>query len=569
MNLFNAIRKEFLLKIKQLFDLENNNLKNIEISLNIDKDRSFGDLNCNASMILAKTLQKNPKTIATEIKDCFLNLEKEDFLKKYIKEIQIAGPGFLNIFLYDQAYQGIAIEFYKQSDNFFKIDKQEKLKYLIEFVSANPTGPMHLGHGRNGIIGDVLSRALKFLGHDVTTEFYINDAGSQIQKLGESFKIRCFEELGQNLQDLEINYKGEYLINLAKTCVEKYGQDLLNKEDPFFQNYAKEHLLENLKIDLKNYRIFFDNWFSEKSLYESGQVIESLDLLEQKNLVYNLDGALWFKSAEFGDEKDRVLRKSDGEFTYIVGDIAYHKNKFDRGYDKIIDVLGQDHHGYVARLKSTMRALGYNADKLDVILYQLVNIKNQDQVVRMSKRAGNFTTLYEIIESVGADVARFFYLNRKAEAHLDFDLNVALKTTEENPVYYIQYAYVRINSIFQKALQEENLKDFVLRLFNKKIKETELASVLKNISDLEFDLIKKIISFQDILKCIQDNYQTHMLAYYTFELAHVFHNYYAQRRVIDLLDIELCHARLIMMYLLKNSFEICLDLLGISKPEKM
>ncbi|MFA5074806.1 MAG: arginine--tRNA ligase, partial [Candidatus Babeliales bacterium] len=489
-----------------------------------------------------------------------------------MKEIQIAGPGFLNIFLHDQAYQEIVLELYGQSTEFFKInnqENQEKLKYLIEFVSANPTGPMHLGHGRNGIIGDVLSRVLKFLGHDVTTEFYINDAGSQIVRLGESFKIRCQQELGENLQIPEGGYQGEYLIDLAKLCVEKYDKKILNKDNFFFQNYAKEYLLEILKRDLKNYGIVFDNWFSEKSLHEDGQVAESLRLMKEKDLVYDQDGALWFKSAEFGDDKDRVLRKADGEFTYIVGDIAYHKNKFDRGYDKIIDVLGQDHHGYVARLKSTMRALGYNADKLDIILYQLVNIKNQDQVVRMSKRAGNFTTLHEIIEAVGCDVARFFYLNRKAEAHLDFDLDVALKSTEENPVYYIQYAYVRINSIYQKAQQERDLSDFVSKLINKNIKEKELESILKNIGELEFDLIKKIISFQDILKCIQDNYQTHMLAYYTFELAHVFHNYYAQRRVIDLVDIRLCQARLFMMFLLKNSFEMCLDLLGLNKPEKM
>jgi len=461
----------------------------------------------------------------------------------------------------------ITSELFVNKYDFYRLDKTEKkFKYLVEFVSANPTGPLHLGHGRNGIIGDVLTNVLDFLGHKAEKEFYINDAGSQILKLGQSLKVRCQQEVGQKVELPEGGYSGQYLIDLAEKCIAEFGQDLLKKDDQFFANYAKTEMLELIKENLNDYGIQFDSWFSEKSLYERGLVDAVLNELKSKNLVYEKEGAWWFKATKFGDDKDRVLKKSDGTFTYIAPDIAYHKNKFDRGFDKLVDVLGQDHHGYVKRLKATMQALDYDAENLDVILYQLVSIKEKEEKVRMSKRAGTFTTLQELIDTVGKDVARFFYLNRKVDAHLEFDLTTALKKTEENPVYYIQYAYVRTGALLQRAKETDQLKDFVEQIENGK----DLTEQVKDSWDVgEISVMRKIICLHEILRIIVNSYHIHMLSYYAYELAQKFHNYYANNRIIDVDNIIQSKARLFLIYLIRSSFGVCLDLLGLSKPEKM
>lgn len=569
MNVIAQIKKELLQIIKVRLGIQDNQFSNVELKLNVDKDKNFGDLSCNVALVLAKELNANPRDIAQQVVD-FFNQTSDLFLKENISKIEIAGPGFLNIFLTKFAFTKIALELFALDKDYFKLSEDvKKNNYLIEFVSANPTGPLHLGHGRGGIIGDVLANVLDFLGHDVRREFYINDAGSQITKLGNSFKVRCLQELGKEVVLPEDGYKGEYLIELAKECVQEFGEELLNEDDLFFANYAKDFLLKKIEKDLLDYGIKFDNFFSEKSLHESGVVKKVIKELQQKDLVYEDEGALWFRSTKFGDDKDRVVQKKDGELTYIAADIAYHENKFERGYEKLIDILGQDHHGYVKRLKSTIQALGFNAENLDVILYQLVTIKNKDEAIRMSKRAGTFTTLREVIDTVGKDVARFFYLNRKAEAHLDFDLSVALKKTEENPVFYIQYAYVRTLGILEKAADESELIDFVIKTRENKIEEQDLIDVLRNWGESEFGIIKKFASLGDILQCIGTTYQTHLLSYYALELAHKFHNYYANNRIIDLQNIELSKSRLFLVVILRNILGINLDLLGISKPEKM
>ncbi len=569
MSLINAIKREFLLVIKIHLGVEDNQLSNVELKLNVDKEKEFGDLSCNVALILAKELKEKPKDIAQKVVDYF-DQGSNLFLKENIKKIEIAGPGFLNLVFTDFVFTKIGLELFGLGENYFKLDsKSEKFNYLIEFVSANPTGPLHLGHGRGGIIGDVLANVLGFIGHEVRREFYINDAGSQIIKLGKSFKVRCIQELGEDIELPEDGYKGEYLIELAKKYVKELGPELLQKNDKVFSDYAKDYLLKEIEKDLLDYGIKFDNFFSEKILHKMGAVGEAISDLQQKNLVYEKDGALWFRSTNFGDDKDRVVQKKDGELTYIAADIAYHKNKFERGFNKLIDVLGQDHHGYVKRLKSTIHALGFNSDNLDVILYQLVTLKNKDEAIRMSKRAGTFTTLREVVDTVGCDVARFFYLNRKAEAHLDFDLSVALKKTEENPVFYIQYAYVRTFGILEKAAGEDEFVDFLTQLSDKKIKEQDIVEFLKCWSDAEFGILKKFISLNDILECIANSYQTHLLSYYVLELAHKFHNYYSNNRIIDLQNIQLSKSRLFLVVFLRKIFGMNLDLLGISKPEKM
>ncbi|MCK4704479.1 MAG: arginine--tRNA ligase [Gammaproteobacteria bacterium] len=579
MNLINKIKKEILNSFYELFlakqVLSERVLDRVQINLNLDKSKKgFGDLSCNASMIFAKDLKQNPREIAQKFIEEFEAGKILSDIKHFISDIQIAGPGFLNFTFTPDAWQQIAEELFLEKDKFFKLDKDKKrLKYLIEFVSANPTGPLHLGHGRGGVIGDVLSNVLNFLGHDAKEEFYVNDAGSQMQKLANSFKIRCIQELGDKIELPEDGYQGKYLIDLAKILIKENDSltlsDLKEKEDSFFQDYAKEHMLKSQKKDLSDYGIEFDNWFSEKTLHELGQVEKALKILQDKDLVYKKDGALWFRATKFGDDKDRVVKKSTGELTYIAADIAYHKNKFDRGFDKLINILGQDHHGYVKRLKATVGAMGLKSENLDVILYQLVSIKNAGQAVRMSKRAGKFTSLREIIDIVGKDVARFFYLNRKAEAHLDFDLSVALKKTEENPVFYIQYAYVRTRGILEKALEVEDLKKITKEILDDNLSKTTVEEIIKNLGPAEFEIIKKLISLQDILFLIANSYQTHLLSYYMFELANFFHSYYANNRIIDSKNIELSKARLFLLSLVRFTLGLGLDLLELSKPERM
>lgn len=606
MNIIFNLKEDILLTISKEFNLKRDIRRNIVLNLNTDKQENFGDLSCNAALILAKELQKPPRDIAIQIKDLLL----KDFSES-IEKIEIAGPGFLNIFLKHETWLNVVDELFSNKGEFYKISRLKpfdtickanhsgragvkvfsfrssrvpdevptcgtnegvlrdgKSKYLVEFVSANPTGPLHLGHGRNGIIGDVLSNVLKFLGYETVKEFYINDAGSQIEKLGQCFKVRCQQELGIKVELPEDGYKGRYLIDLAKECVIQFGQNLMQKPDSFFPDYAKDNMLEVIKSDLKAYGIHFDNWFSEKSLHEDGSITKVLDQLISKDLAYEKDGALWFRSTKFGDDKDRVIRKKDGSLTYIAADIAYHENKFQRGFNTLIDVLGQDHHGYVKRLKATMSALGYSADDLDVILYQLVTLKKGQEAIRMSKRAGKFVTLRDVIDAVGTDVARFFYLNRKADAHLEFDLDIALKKTDENPVYYIQYAYVRTGSLLEKAKVDPQLKSFIDG-FNPEQLRNDKHGLFKFINKDEIAVVKKIISLQEILNSIASGYHTHLLSYYSLELAHKFHNYYSNNRIIDLQNIEQSKSRLFLTMLVRDCFDICLNLLGLSKPEKM
>lgn len=549
MNTFDTIKTYILSSITQLFGLKSEQIKNIEISVSTNKEELFGDISCNASMTLAKELKKNPREIAKNIKT---KLEEN---KEYFSLIEIAGPGFINITLTPEIWIKISNELYTKKEEFFALDKGiKRKKYLIEFVSANPTGPLHLGTGRGGIIGDVLANVLKLLGHQATKEFYINDTGNQIKNLAISLKVRCQQELGEDIQIPENGYKGSYLIDIAKECIKDHGKDVISKPNSFFETYAKDRLLEKIKNTLNDYGVKFDSWFSEKSLFEDGSVNKVIEILKEKEFVYEKDGALWFKSSHFGDDKDRVIKKKDGEFTYIASDIAYHKNKFDRNFEILVDILGQDHHGYVNRLKATLEALEFDADALQVILYQLVSVKLGDELVKMSKRAGTFTTLEKIIKTVGKDVARFFYLNRKSDTHLDFDLATALKKTDENPAHYIQYAYVRTNSLLKRA-NEEGL-NFSLKNF-------------KNISKAEIKVLKKIISLKQSLITIASTYQVHLIAYYTVELAKIFHNYYMNNRIIDPTDLETSKSRLVLVQLVQNMLAMCLDLLGLSKPEKM
>lgn len=515
--------------------------------INVDPQKSdFGDISTNSALVLAKFLKKSPRVVAQEI--------VENISHPFIEKIEIAGPGFLNIFLTLDALKIVLKELFTQKDDFFK-NSNLHTSYNVEFVSANPTGPLHLGHGRGGIIGDVLANVLTFTGHRVTKEHYINDAGVQMNRLGYSLKIRCQQVLGYDVAMPEDGYQGEYLKVLAHDLVNANGPSLLEKEESFFIEYAYKTLLNEQQQTLASYGINFDVWFSEKTLHQ-GAIKEALKKLAATGTTYESEGALWFRSTDFGDDKDRVLKKADGSYTYVAADAAYMCNKVGRGFTHLIFILGQDHHSYPKRLDGIRRALGFDQVTLECILYQLVSIKEGGKQLKLSKRAGRIVGLGDVIQEVGKDVARFFYLNRKADAHLEFDLELALSHTEENPVYYLQYALVRTISIIQKAAEYDQ--------FN-----TITTQDLDAIADAERLLIKKMVALKDLLQSISHNYQVHLIAYYTLEFAHLFHNYYHHNRVIEPESIAQSRARLAMVMLAQETFKRCLHLMGVSQPDKM
>lgn len=527
-------------------------LTGIDVTLNVDGARSeFGDLSSNAALIVGKAHKRNPRDVAQDV--------VHGFVCPGVERIEIAGPGFINIFcsaaVFDQAVRALTDQ---HTDYFVCAPHERSIRFSIEFVSANPTGPLHIGHGRNGIIGDVLSRITKFLGYSTTSEFYINDAGNQMQLLAQSLRARCYELLGEPLVLPEGGYQGDYLIDIARTCIEEHGAELHALPDQFFLEYAKTRLLAQQKDTLQRYGISFDVWFSELQLHTTGAIERTLRKLIERGAAYEKDGALWLSAAALGDEKDRVVRRSNGEYTYVAADIAYLENKIERGFDTLIIVVGQDHHGYVARLKAALTALGHNPDRLDVLLYQVVTLKNAGEVMKLSKRAGRIVSLSDIIDTVGADIARFFYLNRKADAHLDFDIDLASKHTDENPVYYIQYAYVRIVSMLEKAAQ-----------MNLSVSEGLALSEAGVLGVSERLIIKKIVALRGLLRHIVATYQTHMLAYYTIELAHMLHAYYAAQRIIDPAAPQQTQARLQLMIVVRDTFIVCFKLLGIQSPERM
>ncbi len=549
MNVISTIEQQLHTILKKLFDVSPDLIKKSHLAINTDSHKQqFGDLSSNAALIIGKALGENPRETAGKVKEALSH--------EFIDRVEIAGPGFLNIFLSHAGFQMLAKQLYEKGAHFFSASSDPKQSYCIEFVSANPTGPLHIGHGRGGIIGDVLSRILSFLGNTVTKEYYINDAGVQMNKLGSSFKIRCLQVLGKEAELPEDGYQGEYLLTLAQECFNEFGAELEAKPDEFFVTYAEQHLLERIKQVLTNYGISYDVWFSEKSLHESGAIAAAIDQLASTEYLYDKDGATWLKSSDLGDDKDRVVKKASGDLTYLAADIAYTQDKIARGFDNLIYILGQDHHGYVARLKAVMTALGYDPKRLHVILYQLVTIKDGGKTLKLSKRAGRIVTLDDIINTVGTDVARFFYLHKKADAHLDFDLELALKHTDENPVFYVQYAYVRTRSIKGKAQQHEELHN---------ITTTDLSGL----GEPERLLLKKITSLKEHLQSIEKNYQTHQLTYYTLELAQTFHSYHSHNKVIDLENISTSRARLALVELVGNTLKTAFNLLGISAPERM
>ncbi len=496
------------------------------------KEKSHGDYSSNVALQIAKIIKKDP--MADVVKALLAKLHTYPVVKSLFDNIEAVKPGFINFFVSKEYLQNQVGEILKEKDKFGTLKIGENKKINVEFISANPTGPLTLGNGRGGFCGDVLANVLEKAGYKVEREYYINDVGEQIRKLGHSV-----------IGDSEAVYKRKYIKELRKKIKGDNPEEVGDKA-------VKIILKEMIKSSIEKMGIKFDVWFSEKSLYENKEVEKVLNWLKKQKLVYEKEGALWFKSTKFGDDKDRVLIKADNEKTYFASDIAYLKNKFERGFDSLVFFLGADHYGYIARIKAAAEAMGYKKEQVNVIIMQLVRLFEKGKQVRMSKRAGIYVTLDELINEVGLDVARFFFLTRSSNSHLNFDLDLAKERSEKNPVYYVQYAHARICSILRKA---------------KSSKFQVPSSKLLN-HPLELELIKQLIRFPEIIEDTAKDYQVQRIPQYAVDLADGFHKFYENCRVITE-DKEISQARLSLILATKTVLKNTLNLMGISAPSKM
>lgn len=520
----------------------------------VPKDKSHGDFATNAAMLLTKQAKMKPRDIAQAIVD---SLNKES---KLIEKVEIAGPGFINFYLSQNWLYDILPVVEAQDTAYGSVDIGKGEKVQVEFVSANPTGLLHMGNARGGALGDSLANLLKMAGYDVTKEFYINDAGNQIVNLGLSLEARYRQLLGETGCEIPENgYHGQDIIDTAQRIVDAVGDSFLQLPEAERQEKmiatALDEKIAAIKSGLAAFGVEYDVWFSETTLHESGAVKEVVDLLTEKGMTYEKDGAIWLKTTDFGEEKDEVLIRSNGIPTYFAADIAYHKNKFDRGFKRVINIWGADHHGHVARMKRSMDAIGYKGDDLTVLLMQLVRLYQNGEVVRMSKRTGQYVTLQELIEDVGKDAARYFFIMRNPDSHLDFDLDLAKEQSSDNPVYYVQYAHARINSILKatgKAVPKAAECDLTL------LKE-----------EAELELIRKIANLPTEIAYAAEQLEPYRMARYATELATLFHSFYNSCRVINEDDEALTNARLVLVNAARITLRNVLTMLGVSAPERM
>jgi arginyl-tRNA synthetase len=517
------------------------------------KQREFGDLATNVAMLWAKTAKKPPRVIAELI---LKNLEDTEGI---LSRKEIAGPGFLNFAFSPKFYYVQLREV--AAGNYDRVDLGHGEKVQVEFASVNPTGPLHVGHGRVAVIGDVLARLHEATGFNVEREYYVNDAGNQMENLGLSIYARYRELFGEKVEFPRDGYPGDYVKDIAAAVRQRHGDKFLNGNEQaavsFFRDFGGESLLETIRTQLSEFGIRFDSFFSERGMRERSEVIQAIDVLRARGLLYSEEGAEWYKSTEFGDDKDRAVIKSDGELTYFASDIAYHRNKYERKFHKLINVWGADHHGYVARLKAAMAGLGYNPDILKVVLVQMVQLTRGGEPVRMGKRTGEFVSLEEVLDEVGRDAARFFFLMRKSDSHLDFDLDLAKQQSSDNPVFYVQYAHARVASIFEQASKNG------LELGDRgsvTVERLELAE--------ELELIRKMIQFNDVLVDSVGELEPHRVVFYLLDLAGEFHRYYNRHRVISE-DTDLSRARLLLVENVQKTIRRGLEILGVDAPLKM
>lgn len=519
-------------------------------------DKKNGDFSSNIAMAGARAFHKAPRMIAEAIVKNF-SLDSG-----YIDRCEIAGPGFINFYLSDKYYSDVLKDIVASGDSYGRSDYGEGKRILVEFVSANPTGPMHIGNARGGAIGDCLASVLDAAGYDVQREFYVNDAGNQIEKFATSLEVRYLQECGKDVELPEDAYHGEDITvharNFFSEVGDKYAECESKKRRDALVAYALPKNIAGLEADLGKYRIKYDKWFRESTLHKDGSVQKVIEALKEKGVTYEQDGALWFKASEFGNDKDIVLIRANGIPTYIVPDIAYHYNKLvTRGYDKAIDVLGADHHGYIPRMKAALTALGLDADRLDIVIMQMVRLVRNGETIKLSKRSGKAITLNTLLEEIPIDAARFFFNLREPNSHFDFDLELAAKQSSENPVYYVQYAHARICSIIKKAAEEG--VEVV----------TPSAEALNRLnSDEERDLISHLAGLTDEIIGAAKNYDPAKITHYVIDLATLFHKFYNAHRVVSD-DKELTEARLFLCTAVKNTIKNILVMLKVDVPEAM
>lgn len=539
------LKKAIQQAIQKSFDLE---VSLEQIAIEIPKNKDHGDFSSNVAMQLARTLKQNPRNIATQITEA---LDKESCS---VSSMEIAGPGFINFTLDTNRYSKVIEEILEKKENYGQQPSNE-IKVNLEYVSANPTGSLHLGHARGAAWGDSCARIMKKAGYDVTREYYVNDAGNQITNLALSLNARYRQAHGIDTEIGADGYLGDDVKEKGYALAKEYPNQYLEPTPENLNFFRKEGItfeLDKIKEDLKEYRVEFDVWSSEQAIRDAGKVEEALQLLDEKGYTYRKDGALWFTTTKFGDDKDRVLQKTDGSYTYLVPDIAYHNDKFKRGFDVLVDFFGADHHGYIPRLKGSMTALGNDASKLHVDIIQMVRLVSNGEEVKMSKRLGNATTISELVESVGVDAARYFFVQRALDSHLDFDVELAKKQSNDNPVYYAQYAHARMCSI-QKQAQDISLANHFDRLNHEK----------------EIELLKTLQEFNKVITESARTRQVHKVCHYIQNLASKFHSFYNACKVLDPQDIELTSQRLALVKATQIVLANALECIGVQAVESM
>ena len=542
---------EALEKAQQAGELELSSFP--EIVVEKPKDEKMGDFSTNVAMTMARSERKSPKVIAESVARFLKNGD--------LSLVEIAGPGFINLKMSNEFFLERLRNAVKQGDAFGQSDAGQGIKILIEFVSANPTGPLHVGHGRGAAVGDALGRILKKAGYDLSTEYYINDVGNQMNFLGRSTWLRYRELLGEAVEFPEDHYRGEYIKDIANEVIAQKGKEFLDQPEEeclsFFRKFAKDNILKGIEKDLSEFRVTFDNWFSEESLYDDNSVEKAIEWLKGKGHIYEKDGAVWLKSSAFDDDKDRVIVKQTGEKTYFCSDIAYHQNKINRGFKKLVNLMGADHHGYVPRMEAVLEAMGYDKKIFKILLIQFVSLLRAGEKVSMSTRSGEFETLADVVSEVGVDAARYYFLMRSSDTHLDFDLELAKAETPENPVFYIQYAHARICSIFRTAAESGVVWD--------RSGEIDLSLLAEN---EELAIIRAVLAFPEVVEKSARAMEVHRISHYLLDLVSRFHGYYSRHRVITD-DKSLTLARLYLLDALRITIRNGFELMGISSPEKM
>jgi arginyl-tRNA synthetase len=569
--------------LEDLYGDSHLNIDELKINLQENNDKKHGDLASNIALILAKPLKKNPQEIANSIKDSFITDEE-------ITKIEVAGPGFINFFLSTKTHSEVLNEISAKKELFGKSETKNQ-NVLIEYVSSNPTGPLHVGHGRGAAFGSVLGALLKEAGFKVDEEYYVNDFGRQMNILAASLWLRYAQLLNESITMIENGYQGEYLISIAEKLKEDHSdkfyrnydsiveilkteiqddeiftdsvvvaiQSALENDFNFLRDFALQAILELIKRDLLDFGVEHNFWFSESSLYDikenqASQVDLAIEDLKSRGFVYEKEDALWFKSSEFGDDKDRVLKRGNGEYTYFASDVAYHSKKYDRGYDRVINIWGSDHHGYTPRVQAAMEATNRDPEKLEIVYIQFANLLRAGKKVTMSTRSGEFITLRELMDEVTTEAARFFYINRKADQHLDFDLDLAKDQSKDNPLYYIQYAHARICSVLKKS--------------NAQIMDLERADLTLLDTEKEIEIQKTLNQYPTLIERAAKSSEPHLLCYYLKDLSGLFHSYYNSEKFI-IEDKKLMASRLFLLKGVKQVLANGLSILGIKAPEEM